>query len=50
MTTISNIARAQTSKAASMRAVSLGRPRWTNLTLAASVIVFWAGVILKILG
>jgi hypothetical protein len=50
MNTISNIARAPTSKAAPMRPVSLGRPRWTNLTLAASLIVFWAGVILKILG
>jgi hypothetical protein len=29
--------------------ISIGRPRWTNITLAASLVLFWAGVILKIL-
>jgi hypothetical protein len=28
--------------------LSLGRPRWANLLLAASLVAFWAGVILKI--
>jgi hypothetical protein len=29
---------------------SLRRPRWQNLILLASVILFWVGVILKIVG
>jgi hypothetical protein len=29
---------------------SLGRPRWANLVLVASLAIFWAGVILKIVG
>ncbi len=50
MTTISNIVRAPPSRAAPMRPVSLGRPRWENLGMAASLVVFWAGVFLKIYG
>jgi hypothetical protein len=30
--------------------ISLGRPRWANLVLLASLAIFWAGVILKIVG
>ena len=30
--------------------LALGRPRWENLVLAASLAAFWAGVILKIIG
>ena len=30
--------------------LSLGRPRWINLVLVASLAIFWAGVILKIVG
>jgi hypothetical protein len=30
--------------------LSLGRPRWTNLVLLASLAIFWAGLILKIIG
>ena len=30
--------------------MSLGRPRWANLVLVASLAIFWAGVILKIVG
>jgi hypothetical protein len=29
---------------------SLRRPRWQNLILVASVVLFWVGVILKIIG
>jgi hypothetical protein len=29
--------------------LALGRPRWTNLIMVASLVIFWAGVILKIL-
>ena len=29
---------------------SLGRPRWGNLALVASLALFWAGVILKMVG
>jgi hypothetical protein len=50
MITIQNVARPPTSKGAAMRPISLGRPRWENLGLAASLVVFWVGVILKILG
>ena len=30
--------------------ISIGRPRWTIIALVAGVVVFWAGVILKIVG
>ena len=30
--------------------ISLGRPRWGNLGLVVSLAIFWAGVILKIVG
>jgi hypothetical protein len=50
MTTSSNTAGAPAPREARMRRVSLGRPRWENLGLVASLVVFWAGVILKILG
>ena len=30
--------------------LAVGRPRWENLVLVASLIAFWAGVILKIFG
>lgn len=29
---------------------SLSRPRWVNLSLVACLAIFWAGVILKIIG
>jgi hypothetical protein len=31
------------------RRLVLGRPRWTNIALILSLILFWAGVILKLL-
>ena len=31
------------------RRLVLGRPKWTNIALIASLVVFWAGVILKLL-
>jgi hypothetical protein len=31
------------------RRLILGRPKWTNIALIASVVIFWAGVILKLL-
>ncbi len=39
-----------TGRARSAPPISLGRPRWTNLAIVASLAIFWAGVILKILG
>jgi hypothetical protein len=50
MSRISNIAREPTFRVGSLRPVSLRRPRWDNLALAASIALFWTGVILKILG
>jgi hypothetical protein len=50
MTRISNIATGPTSRARPTPALSFRRPRWDNLLLAASLVLFWAGVILKILG
>ena len=32
------------------RPIALGRPRWANLLLVASLLAFWTGVILKIFG
>ncbi len=32
------------------RRFAIGRPRWENLTLLASLAVFWGGVFLKIFG
>ena len=34
----------------SIMGISLTRPRWDNLVLAASLTVFWAGLIVKIFG
>jgi hypothetical protein len=31
------------------RLIILGRPRWTNIALILSLLIFWAGVILKLL-
>ena len=31
------------------RRLVLGRPKWTNIALIASLAIFWAGVILKLL-
>lgn len=31
------------------RRLILGRPKWTNIALIASLVIFWAGVILKLL-
>jgi hypothetical protein len=31
------------------RRLVLGRPRWTNIALILSLLIFWAGVILKLL-
>ncbi len=31
------------------RPLSFGRPRWINLALVTSLILFWVGVILKFL-
>jgi hypothetical protein len=33
-----------------LQRLSLSRPRWENLLVAASLLAFWAGVILKIFG
>jgi hypothetical protein len=49
MTRVSNIARGPTSRAGLIPPLSFRRPRWDNLLLAASLALFWAGVILKIL-
>jgi hypothetical protein len=45
----SDIDKGTPSKAALPRRLVLGRPKWTNIALIASLIVFWAGVILKLL-
>jgi hypothetical protein len=37
-------------KKADARPFAIGRPRWENLLLIASLAVFWGGVILKIIG
>lgn len=50
MTRIPNVARGPTSRAPPIPPLSFRRPRWDNLLLAASIVLFWAGVILKILG
>jgi hypothetical protein len=50
MTRMSNIADGTTSRAGLIPHPSLRRPRWANLLLVASLALFWAGVILKILG
>ena len=50
MTRISNTAGEPTSRARRAPPLSFRRPRWDNLLLAASLALFWAGVILKILG
>ena len=50
MTRIPHIARGPNSRAGSIPPLSFRRPRWDNLSLAASLALFWAGVILKILG
>jgi hypothetical protein len=50
MTTTPNIARVSAFHGSTMRRISLSRPRWTNLGLAASLVIFWAGVFLKIFG
>jgi len=34
----------------SRRRLSVGRPRWENLLVVAGLVVFWAGVIMKIIG
>jgi hypothetical protein len=39
-----------TGRARSTPPITLGRPRWVNLVLVASLAIFWAGVILKIVG
>jgi hypothetical protein len=39
-----------TRRARLTRPVSLRRPRRANLALVASLAIFWAGVILKIVG
>ena len=50
MTRIPNIARQPTSRAPPIPPLSFRRPRSYNLLLAASLALFFAGVILKILG
>ncbi len=50
MTRVSNIARGRTPRVGPVPPLSFRRPRWDNLLLAASLALFWAGVILKILG
>ena len=40
----------ETSKTDSIGPISIGRPRWTTIVLAVSLVIFWAGVILKFLG
>jgi len=39
-----------TGRTRSIPRLAIGRPRWENLVLAASLVAFWAGVILKIFG
>ena len=39
-----------TGRTRSIPRISLGRPRWVNLVLVASLAIFWAGVILKMIG
>jgi hypothetical protein len=50
MTRTPNTAREPTSRPGPIPPLSFRRPRWDNLLLAASLALFWAGVILKILG
>jgi len=50
MTRISNIASEPTSRAGPIPPLSFRRPRWDNLLVVASLVLFWTGVILKILG
>jgi hypothetical protein len=38
-----------TTKGKLLPRIVLGRPRWTNLALVLSLIIFWAGVILKVM-
>jgi hypothetical protein len=45
----SDIDKGTPSKAGLPRRLILGRPKWTNIALIASLVIFWAGVILKLL-
>jgi hypothetical protein len=45
----SDIDKGAPSRAGLPRRLILGRPKWTNIALIASVVIFWAGVILKLL-
>ena len=50
MTRISNIARGPTSRTGPIPPAPFRLPRWDNVVLAVSLALFWAGLILKILG
>jgi hypothetical protein len=45
----SNIDKGAPPATGTRRRLSLGRPRWTNIALILSLLIFWAGVILKLL-
>jgi hypothetical protein len=45
----SDIDKGAPATAGSRRRLILGRPRWTNIALVLSLLMFWAGVILKLL-
>jgi len=47
---IANMATELTGRVRPTPPISLGRPRWTNLALVVSLAIFWAGVILKMVG
>jgi hypothetical protein len=47
---LSNMTMGLATRSRSTGGLSLSRPRWENLILAASLVVFWAGVIMKIVG
>ena len=45
----SNIGKGAPTRAGLPQRLALGRPKWTNIALIASLAIFWAGVILKLL-
>ena len=46
---VSEIDKRAPARAGMPRRLILGRPKWTNIALIASLVMFWAGVILKLL-
>jgi hypothetical protein len=45
----SDIDKGESTKTGARRRLILGRPKWTNIALILSLLVFWTGVILKLL-